>query len=462
MGVKALLTACKEMDMYIIVIITDSRQEYRIKDQGTILKRHLKLGCWWKQFYALILLLGLGCIQATAAVTPHTDNTGDAQTLTIIEGRIGKRPVYSELVACGITPSEVLYLARSFKKVFDFRNARPDDRYQIYLTNDNNLHKFTYRRDPLDEYVAERSPNGDFHIFKQEILLERKLCAKEFAIETTLYQSVLGGGEKSRLATRYADIFSWDIDFYLYPRKGDRIRILFEKYYHKGRFVKYGHILAAQYLGRRGDFVAYRFGSDGADGYYDDQGRPIRKMFLRTPVKFGTLTSSFSIRRFHPVSKKYKAHTGIDYGAKQGTPIFATASGKVAFAGWKNGYGKVVIIRHPNGYKTYYGHCSRLLVKGGQFVEQGQTIAHVGKTGNATGPHVHYEVRINGKPINPNRVKRSKGKPVDPKYMQAYRELVASYDAQLEEHLTSSRIDIGTSDLALHRKAQESNTVMGR
>jgi murein DD-endopeptidase MepM/ murein hydrolase activator NlpD len=208
--------------------------------------------------------------------------------------------------------------------------------------------------------------------------------------------------------------------------------------------------LAAQYLGSRNEFGAYLFTCDGFDGYYDDQGRPIRKQFLRVPVKFGTQNSSFSFRRFHPVSKKYKAHTGIDYGARHGSPIFATASGKVAFAGWKRGYGKVVIVNHPNGYQTYYGHCSRLVVHKGQFVDQGETIARVGQTGVATGPHVHYEVRLNGKPINPKRVKRSKGKPVDPNRMAEFHASVASYRSHFGVQKTAAALPM--NDLVLGQK----------
>jgi murein DD-endopeptidase MepM/ murein hydrolase activator NlpD len=208
----------------------------------------------------------------------------------------------------------------------------------------------------------------------------------------------------------FTDIFSWDIDFYLFPRKGDTIRVLFEKYYHKGHFVKYGKILVAQYIGSSEAFSAFYFDNGRQAGYYDENGVPLRKMFMRIPVKFGMRTSSFSTRRFHPISKRYKRHTGIDYGAAHGTPIHATAGGTVEFAGWQGGYGKLVIVRHPNGYKTYYGHCSRLLVKKGIRVKQGQAIAKVGQTGQATGPHVHYETRINGKPVNPNRIKTARGK----------------------------------------------------
>jgi len=167
-------------------------------------------------------------------------------------------------------------------------------------------------------------------------------------------------------------------------------------------------------------------------------------MFLRVPVKFGMRTSSYSIRRFHPISKKYKRHTGIDYSATRGTPIFATAGGTVEFAGWRGGYGKLMIIRHPNGYKTYYGHCSRLLVKKGTYVNQGQTIASVGRTGRATGPHVHYEIRINGKPVDPNSIKSTKGNPLPSDQRDRFENLVQTRLLRMADYLYSeNQHDIG-------------------
>jgi murein DD-endopeptidase MepM/ murein hydrolase activator NlpD len=235
----------------------------------------------------------------------------------------------------------------------------------------------------------------------------------------------------------FADIFSWDIDFYLYPRKGDTIRILFEKYYLDGQFIKYGKILAAQYIGSSQTFSAFYFDESRQAGYYDENGIPLRKMFLRVPVKFGHRTSSYSIRRFHPISKKYKRHNGIDYSAPHGTSIFATAGGTVEFAGWRGGYGKLMVIRHPNGYKTYYGHCSRLLARKGSYVKQGQTIARVGRTGQATGPHVHYEVRINGKPVNPNMIKSTRGNPLPSDQRTRYNILVQTRLLTMADYLYS-------------------------
>ena len=332
--------------------------------------------------------------------------------LTVIDGKIGRQPVYTELVSRGVTPSDVLSLTRSFKGVFDFRNARPKDEYQVCLTPQKKLQKLIYKTGLTNQYVAVRTDNGAFYTYHQEISLEKETVARTFTIESSLYQAVTSQGETSHLVAAFTDIFSWDIDFYLFPRKGDTIRVLFEKYYLKGHFVKYGKILVAQYIGSSETFSAVYFDNGRQAGYYDDNGVPLRKMFMRIPVKFGMRTSSYSIRRFHPISKKYKRHTGIDYGAAHGAPIHATAGGTVEFAGRRGGYGKLVVVRHPNGYKTYYGHCSRLLVKKGTHVKQGQAIAKVGRTGLATGPHVHYETRINGKPVNPNSIKAARGKPL--------------------------------------------------
>ncbi len=358
-------------------------------------------------------------------------------SLTIIDGRIGRQPIYNVLVGCGIAPSEVLSLTRSFKGIFDFRKARPKDEYQVCLTPEKELQKLTYKTSLTNQYVAVKTDSGAFHSYRREISPQKETVARTFTIESSLYQAVTGQGENGQLVAAFADIFSWDIDFYLYPRKGDTIRMLFEKYTLDGKFIKYGNIIAAQYIGRSKNFSAFYFDDGRQAGYYDENGVPLRKMFLRVPVKFGLRTSPFSTRRFHPISKKYKRHTGIDYSAARGTPIFATAGGTVEFAGRRGGYGKLVVIRHPNGYQTYYGHCSRLLVKKGTYVKQGETIARVGRTGQATGPHVHYEVRINGKPVNPKSIKSTKVNPLPADQRARFDHLVQSRLLTMEEHLYS-------------------------
>ena len=393
---------------------------------------------------ALIESVSAGSLPGqTASIVPRMSQAESTLTLasneplTVIEGKIGRRPVYNELVARGVSPSEVLALTRSFKGVFDFRKARPKDEYQVYLTPQKKLHKLTYKTSLTDQYIAVRTDSGGFHTYRRELALEKETVARSFTIESSVHQAFTGQGEKSQLVTAFADIFSWDIDFYLFPRKGDTIRVLFEKYSFEGQFVKYGKILAAQYIGDSNTFSTFHFDDGHQAGYYDENGVPLRKMFMRVPVKFGTRTSSYSTRRFHPISKKYKRHTGIDYRAAHGTPIMATAGGTVEFAGRRGGYGKLVIVHHPNGYKTYYGHCSRLLVKKGTYVKQGQTIAKVGRTGQATGPHVHYEIRINGKPVNPYRIKATKGAPLPSDQRARFENMVQARLLMLEDPLLS-------------------------
>jgi len=361
---------------------------------------------------------------ASAANPPLMLDTTSSDSLNVVEDMLRNRTLYEALTACHIPPAEIMALSRSFKPVFDFRSARPRDCYRVSIDDRNLIHKFVYKTGPLDEYEAVKNENGGYRIHKRDIVLDRQQVSKAFTIETSLYQAVADSGEHRAIAGMIADIFAWDIDFYLYPRKGDRIAVIYERCYRDGEFVKYGNILAARYAGKKKTFSAFLFNDGRFEGYYDESGQPLKKMFLRIPLKFGKMTSRYSIRRFHPVLKRYRAHTGIDYGAPMGTPIFATANGRVTFAGWKGGYGKLIIVKHPNGYQTYYGHCSRLLRKPGDLVEQGEVLARVGSTGLSTGPHVHYEVRVNGEPINPIKVKKSRGKPLKPELLARFKHVV--------------------------------------
>jgi murein DD-endopeptidase MepM/ murein hydrolase activator NlpD len=363
--------------------------------------------------------------------------------LTVINGSIGRQPIYTELVSRGVAPSEVLCLARAFEGVFDFRDAKPRDEFQACLSPQNKLQKLTYSTSLVDRYVAVRNGDGTFWTYREAVPLEKQIVAKTIVIENSLYQALTSQGEGIQLVSAFADIFSWDIDFYLDPRKGDTIKILFEKEYLGSRFIQYGRILAAQYVGRQRTYSAFYYADEKQEGYYDETGLPLRKLFMRVPVKFGMRTSSFSTRRFHPVTKKYRRHTGIDYGAPRGTPIFATAGGVVEFSGWRGGYGKLVIVRHPNGYKTYYGHCNRIVAKKGTRVEQGQTIATVGRTGFATGPHVHYEIRIDNRPVDPNSIKTAKGAPLPGDQLGPFAQVVQDRlldmgDRLLSQHLPPS------------------------
>ncbi len=385
-------------------------------------------------------------IKKPALKTLVAEKIEEDSDLRALHGSINRKPVYSELREHKVSSLEILKLSEDFKKVFNFRRARKGDKYSLFFSKENQLVKVLYKRDLLTQYVAKKNEAGRFDVTKKKIILNKKVVAKEFILKNSLFQAILDGKEKHSLAFEFAEIFSWDIDFFLFPRKGDIIQIEYEKLSFNDKFVKYGKILAARYVAKEKTFSAFLFNDGKYDNYYDENGNPLRKMFLRVPIKLGRITSSFSLRRFHPVLKKYQRHTGIDYGARTGTPIFATANGKVKFAGWTRGYGKLIKIVHPNGYQTYYGHCSKILVKPGKFVNQGEMIAKVGSTGRVTGPHVHYEIRINRKPVNPNAIKFSPGKPLAKIFLPQYKALV------------SQKIDTFESDIRIASSSSETES----
>ncbi|MGR8950548.1 MAG: OapA family protein [Gammaproteobacteria bacterium] len=256
------------------------------------------------------------------------------------------------------------------------------------------------------------------------------------SIENSLYLA----GQKAQLTDRtimaLTDIFGWDIDFVLDIRRGDRFSIIFEEIYKENEKVREGKILAAEFINQDRQLRAvYYENDDGHVGYYSDDGRAMQRAFLRTPVNFSRISSKFNLKRKHPVLNRIRAHKGVDYAAPHGTPIRATANGKVQFVGTKGGYGRTVIMQHGDSYSTLYAHMSRFGsgVKRGKRVQQGQTIGYVGKTGLATGPHLHYEFRINGIHRNPLTVKLPQALPIEKKYLDDFKRKSAPLIAKLEE-----------------------------
>jgi len=247
--------------------------------------------------------------------------------------------------------------------------------------------------------------------------VESRIVRIEGAIVSSLFGAVAAAGERPELAVRLAEIFQWDIDFFRDLRKGDRFQLLVERQTVDGSFFRYGPIFAARFVngGRELDAILYR-GPDGRPGYYDLEGRPLRKQFLKAPLRFSRITSRFSLNRFHPVLHRRMPHYGVDYGAPVGTPVHATADGVVTWVGRKGGAGKMVTIRHPNAYETNYLHLSRYAagIRRGVRVRQGQVIGYVGQTGYATGPHLDYRIRHNGRWINPLRLASPPARPLEP------------------------------------------------
>lgn len=246
---------------------------------------------------------------------------------------------------------------------------------------------------------------------------QRNLSQYSFA-QGTIYSSLFVAGKKagltSNLILEMATIFAWDIDFALDLRKGDQFVVIYTK----------DKILAASFTNRGQKHVAIRYtDKQGKTDYYSPQGHSLRKAFLRTPVKFSRISSHFNLKRKHPILNRIRAHRGVDYAAPTGTPVRATANGKIIFRGVYGGYGKTIIIRHQRKYSTLYAHLSRYhkKIRSGRRIQQGEIIGYIGSTGLATGPHLHYELRINGRHRNPLTVKLPKAIGVNRRQLNAFR-----------------------------------------
>jgi murein DD-endopeptidase MepM/ murein hydrolase activator NlpD len=257
----------------------------------------------------------------------------------------------------------------------------------------------------------------------EEKSVETRVAYTQGQITSNFWNAAITAGLDDNQIINLANVFGWDIDFALDLRKGDTFNVVYENRYIDGEYIGAGKILAAEFVNRGEVFQAIRF-KDGH--YYTPDGNSMRKAFLRAPVNFKYISSNFKLRRFHPVQKRWKAHRGIDYAAKTGTPVVAAGDGKVIRSQYDKYNGHHVFIQHGNGIETKYLHFSKRKVKKGQRVKQGQVIGYVGSTGLAAGPHLHYEFLLNGVHRNPRTVKLPDAKPIESKYRKEF-ELLAKH-----------------------------------
>lgn len=261
-------------------------------------------------------------------------------------------------------------------------------------------------------------------------------------IESSLFLAGQRAGLSDKIIMELAGIFGWDVDFALDLREGDSFAVVYEQYFLDGRKVRDGDILAAEFVSQERPFRALRFTDrSGNTGYYDPNGFNMRKAFLRSPVDFRRISSRFQSERWHPVLGVRRPHKGVDYAAPIGTPIHSAGDGTVTFVGSKGGYGKTVIVQHGSRYSTLYGHIStfRSGVKAGLRVRQGQVIGYVGQSGLATGPHLHYEFRVDGEHRDPLNVKVTYSDPIPRRYKDDFAKHVRTWMTRLDE-LSSTRM----------------------
>lgn len=289
------------------------------------------------------------------------------------------------------------------------------------------------QRNLLETLRVEKTEEG----FKGETVVREPDVKPAFAsgvIDGSLYVAARQAGMSDRLAMEMTGIFGWNIDFVYDVRKGDRFEVVYEELYLDGEKFDTGNIISARFVNRGKDVIALQYtDSNGDTDYYSPDGSSMRKAFLRTPIN-ARVSSSFNLQRRHPVLDVVRPHEGTDYAAPPGTPIKAAGHGRVQFAGWKGGYGRTVILKHGDNITTLYAHMSRLGkgIKNGTRVKQGDTIGHVGSSGMVTGPHLHYEFRVNGSPRNSRTVKLPDAKPVPQTEMARFKKHADQQVAKFE------------------------------
>lgn len=308
------------------------------------------------------------------------------------------------------------------------------DALEIWLDSDNQLKKILYPKTEQTHYQLTSDGEG-FKIEQLQHPIETKIVTASGLIQHSFYLSGEAQGLSAKTIMNLADIFSWEIDFIRQLRPGDPFKVIYEKRYIQGEYIGDGDILAAEITtggDERHTAFLLKDAKGQSVGYYDHNKQNLRKAFLRNPVDYVRITSRYKPKRFHPVLKKWRAHRGVDYGGPTGTPIRATGDGQIIKRYWSRSYGRVIYIRHADKYTTVYAHMSKFgHFKRGQWVKQGQVIGYIGQTGMASGPHLHYEFRKNGRYIDPLRVKFPDASPVPRKHRNRFDQFSGLMSAQL-------------------------------
>ncbi|NKC11316.1 MAG: peptidoglycan DD-metalloendopeptidase family protein [Gammaproteobacteria bacterium] len=342
--------------------------------------------------------------------------------------------LYSILRRQGISDKVVpaLLADRDYGK--RLKRIHPGQSLDLHLSETGVLRQMDYLVDETTTVTFVHDGTGYDSALKV-IPYERKKSQVSGSIQSSLFLDGQRVGLSDRVIMQMSEVFGWDVDFALDLRRGDQFTIVYEELFLDGKKIRDGDILAAEFINKGNVYRAVRFvNEDGQARYYTPEGMSMRKAFLRTPVKFARISSRFNLRRKHPILHKFRAHRGVDYAARSGTPIKATGYGRIEFIGRKGDYGKTIVIRHGGGYTTLYAHLKnfRRGLKQGSSVKQGQVIGYVGKTGLATGPHLHYEFRVHGRHKDPLKVKLPKSLPIETKLLRQFREQTHKLVAMLD------------------------------
>ncbi len=354
---------------------------------------------------------------------------------------------HTEFVQRGDTVAELLrrlnvedaaasdHLQKNSAEAIIFRKLPAGTEIQAETSTDGNLIALRYVTDNGTQTVIEKQA-GEFITKTLPAQMEKRLLVRTGEIKTSLYAATDAADMPDAAARQLIDLFSGDIDFHHDLRRGDKFTVLYEMTYSNGALLRTGRIQAAEFINQGTAYRAIYFQGNAQRGdYYTPEGKSVRKAFLRSPIEFSRISSGFTNARFHPVLNTWRAHKGTDFAAPMGSKIKATADGVVTMVGKENGYGNVIMLSHQNRYTTVYGHLSRF-AKGlhrGQRVTQGEVIGYVGMTGLATGPHLHYEFRVNGRQHDPLRVALPDARPINAADKAAFLPIANNFIAELAQ-----------------------------
>lgn len=354
----------------------------------------------------------------------------------IVEDTIQKNTtLVATLVDYNIPVTIANEVADLIKPVFDVRRLRFGNPFRLEKEVDGSLKKFEYKID--DERILKVQKEKDAETYEarvEKLDLEVRETVITADIHSSLWAAIGDQPKGEYLVNGIAQIFASDVDFNTGIQRGDQIRIIADAMYHEGSFVKYGKIQAAELVNGRKTYRAFLF----KDDYYDEKGNATKRAWLASPLQFNPrVTSGFSRARLHPILGTVRTHLAVDFGAPTGAPVVAVANGTVVSAGWNNGYGNLVQIKHNNGLTSGYAHLSRISVSKGESVKQGEVVGLVGATGLATGPHLHYMMSRNGKVINPLSIKSEPPVPIAASLKGAFLQHISGRQLRLQNLVAS-------------------------
>jgi len=343
-------------------------------------------------------------------------------SLNHYSGIVNKNETLSDILdPYHLDNTDVSEISQISKNIFNVRRIRAGKKYHLYIDDDtcNTIKYFVYEKDPINFITYNFCDSIVISAGKKEITIVKK--TKSAVIKSSLYNALIENNASIELAIQLSKIFAWQIDFY-HLQKGDNFKVIYEEEYVDSQMVGIGKILGAYFYNYKKEYYAIPFVQDSLFQYFDENGNSLRKEFLKTPIEFARISSRYSKRRFHPVLKKYRPHTGVDYAAPTGTPIRTVSDGKIITASYSRANGNYVKIRHNLVYTTMYLHMSRFGkgIKKGSIVKQGNVIGYVGSTGLATGSHLHFNFYINGVTVNPLKVEIPPSHPVKEELRKLY------------------------------------------